>query len=61
MKTGLKTIAYFCAEYGIEENIPLYAGGLGILAGDIVREAGRRKDIRFVAIGLFNCLVLCEG
>ena len=27
-------IAYFCAEYGFHESLPIYSGGLGILAGD---------------------------
>jgi glucan phosphorylase len=48
------TIAFFCMEYGIEEDIPLFAGGLGILAGDMVKEAGRRDDVQFVAFGLIS-------
>jgi len=46
-----KPIAFFCAEYGIEENLPIYAGGLGILAGDFVLEAGE-IGLPLVAIGL---------
>ena len=34
-----KSVAYFCMEYGIENNVKLYAGGLGILAGDYMKEA----------------------
>ena len=34
-----KPVAYFCAEYGFDSDLPLYAGGLGILAGDTVKEA----------------------
>jgi glycogen phosphorylase len=34
-----KPIAYFCAEYALTPKLPTYAGGLGILAGDIVYEA----------------------
>lgn len=45
-------IAYFCAEYALKKNIKTYAGGLGILAGDIVREAADRK-VPFVALGLY--------
>lgn len=45
-------IAYFCAEYGITDILPIYSGGLGILAGDIVQEAARQQ-LPFVAIGLF--------
>lgn len=31
--------AYFCMEYGLDENMRIYAGGLGILAGDILKAA----------------------
>jgi starch phosphorylase len=34
-----KTIAYFCAEFGLHESLPIYSGGLGILAGDHIKEA----------------------
>lgn len=45
-------VAYFCAEYGLHESLPFYAGGLGVLAGDHCKAAG---DLRlpFVAVGLF--------
>ncbi|MCR9206279.1 MAG: alpha-glucan family phosphorylase, partial [Halobacteriovoraceae bacterium] len=33
------SIAYFCAEYGIHESLPIYSGGLGVLAGDHVKSA----------------------
>ncbi len=33
-------VAYFCMEYGLGETLPLYAGGLGILAGDHLKAAG---------------------
>src|SRR3954447_8207597 len=36
---GSKTIAYFCAEFGLHESLPIYSGGLGILAGDHCKEA----------------------
>jgi alpha-glucan phosphorylase-like protein/HAD superfamily hydrolase (TIGR01484 family) len=48
------TVAYFCSEYGVEEDIPMYAGGLGILAGDMVKEAGERHDLNFLAFGLIS-------
>ncbi|HTL83018.1 MAG TPA: alpha-glucan family phosphorylase [Bacteroidia bacterium] len=32
-------IAYFCMEYGLDANLKLYSGGLGILAGDYLKEA----------------------
>src|SRR5689334_4524653 len=44
------TVAYFSAEYAIADALPTYAGGLGVLAGDTVRQAG--EDGRaFVALG----------
>ncbi|HDQ23123.1 MAG TPA: alpha-glucan family phosphorylase [Candidatus Uhrbacteria bacterium] len=47
-----RPIAYFCAEYGLEDNLPIFAGGLGILAGDVIKEASDQK-LPFVAIGLY--------
>ena len=45
------TVAYFSAEYSVADSLPIYAGGLGILAGDAVQQAG--LDGRdFHAIGL---------
>ena len=46
-----RPIAYFCAEYGIHESLHLYAGGLGILAGDHLKSASD-LGIPLVAIGL---------
>ncbi len=45
------TVAYFCMEYGIDQSLRLYAGGLGILAGDYVKAAGSLK-LPMVAVGL---------
>lgn len=47
----LPRVAYFCMEYGLHEELPLYAGGLGILAGDHIKSAGDRK-LPLVAIGI---------
>ena len=47
-----KSVAYFCAEYALTDQLPIYSGGLGVLAGDIVQEAARQK-VSFTAIGLF--------
>ncbi len=33
-------IAYLCMEYGLHESLPIYAGGLGVLAGDHIKAAG---------------------
>ena len=46
------SIAYFCMEYGLHESLPIYSGGLGMLAGDHVRSASD-LGLDFVAIGLF--------
>ena len=37
--SGLQTIAYFSMEFGLSEALPLYSGGLGILAGDYLKTA----------------------
>ena len=34
-----KTVAYFCAEFGLHNSVPIYSGGLGILAGDHCKAA----------------------
>ncbi|TMH60648.1 MAG: glycosyltransferase family 1 protein [Betaproteobacteria bacterium] len=44
-------VAYFCAEFGFHESLPLYAGGLGILAGDHCKAASD-LHLPFVAVGL---------
>jgi starch phosphorylase len=44
-------VAFFCAEHGVHVSLPIYAGGLGALAGDILKEASDRA-LPFVAIGL---------
>ncbi len=45
-------VAYFCFEYGLHESVPIYSGGLGVLAGDHLKSA---SDLRLplVALGLF--------
>ncbi len=44
-------IAYFCFEFGFHESLPIYSGGLGILAGDHCKAASD-LHLPFVAIGL---------
>ncbi|MFW5786939.1 MAG: alpha-glucan family phosphorylase [Halanaerobiales bacterium] len=44
-------IAYFCMEYGLDESLPLYAGGLGVLAGDYLK-AAREQNKSIIGIGL---------
>ena len=34
-----QVIAYFCAEFALHQSLPIYAGGLGVLAGDHCKEA----------------------
>ncbi len=43
-------IAYFCAEFGIHNSLPIYSGGLGLLAGDTCKEASD-LGIPMVAVG----------
>ena len=45
-------VAYFCAEYGIHNSLPIYSGGLGILAGDHLKSASD-MNVPLVAVGLF--------
>ncbi|WP_457565035.1 alpha-glucan family phosphorylase [Caminibacter sp.] len=42
-------IAYFCAEYGLHHSLPIYSGGLGFLAGDILKEA---SDMNLPMVGI---------
>ena len=43
--------AFFCAEYGVHPSLPVYSGGLGALAGDIVKQAAD-DAMPLVAVGL---------
>jgi starch phosphorylase len=44
-------VAYFCAEYGVHNSLPLYSGGLGMLAGDHLKSASD-LNLPLAAIGL---------
>jgi starch phosphorylase len=46
-----RPIAYFCAEFGVHRSLPVYSGGLGALAGDILKESSDRA-LPLVAVGL---------
>ena len=46
-----RPVAYFCAEFGLHESLPLYAGGLGILAGDHLKSASD-LGVPLVGVGL---------
>ncbi len=45
------TVAYFCMEYGLESDLKLYAGGLGILAGDYLKGA-RDENLPIIGLGI---------
>lgn len=47
----VRPIAYFCAEYALQSQLRTYAGGLGVLSADIIREASD-QHIPFVGVGL---------
>ena len=49
---GSKPVAYFSAEFGMHESVPIYSGGLGVLSGDHIKSASG-LGIPLVAIGLF--------
>lgn len=44
-------VAYFCAEFGFHESLPIYSGGLGILAGDHCKTASDLQ-LPFIGVGL---------
>ncbi len=48
---GSPRVAYFCMEYGLHISLRLYSGGLGILAGDYLKEASD-LNVNMVAVGL---------
>src|SRR5687768_2254200 len=49
--TSEHPVAYFCAEFGVHNSLPLYSGGLGILAGDHLKSASD-LGLPLVAVGL---------
>ena len=49
---GARPVAYFSAEFGLHESMPIYSGGLGILAGDHLKSASD-LGIPLVGIGLY--------
>ena len=48
---GQESLAYFSAEFAIHGSLPIYAGGLGILAGDLLKEASD-LGVPLVGVGL---------
>jgi starch phosphorylase len=49
---GARPVAYFSAEFGLHESLPIYSGGLGILAGDHLKSASD-LGIHLVGVGLY--------
>ena len=50
-RRGNPSIAYFCMEYGLDSSLQIYSGGLGILAGDYLKESSD-MNVNLVAVGL---------
>ncbi len=50
-KGKLPKVAYFCMEFGLHEDFKIYSGGLGILAGDILKTAWD-EDYPMVGVGI---------
>jgi starch phosphorylase len=48
----LPRVAFFCMEYGLARDLPIYAGGLGILAGDLLKAAAD-LHLPVVGVGIF--------
>ena len=65
-EASTKTIAYFSAEFALHQSLPIYAGGLGVLAGDFCKEASD-LGLPFVGVGFmypqgyFHQKVSAEG
>jgi starch phosphorylase len=51
-RLSVSPVAYFSAEFGLHESLPLYSGGLGILAGDHLKSASD-LGVPLIGIGLF--------
>ena len=49
--TPAEPVAFFCAEYGVHASLPIYAGGMGVLAGDYLKQASD-SAMPLVAVGL---------
>jgi len=60
------SVAYFCMEYGLDTSLKIYSGGLGILAGDYLKETSD-MNVNLVAVGLlyrygyFNQILSAQG
>ena len=47
-----RPVAYFSAEFGLHESVPIYSGGLGVLSGDHIKSAAD-LGVPLVAVGLY--------
>ena len=60
------SVAYFCMEYGLDTSLKIYSGGLGILAGDYLKETSD-MNVNLVAFGFlyrygyFNQIMSAQG
>ena len=60
------SVAYFCMEYGLDTSLKIYSGGLGILAGDYLKETSD-MNVNLTAVGLlyrygyFNQRITAQG
>ncbi len=60
------SIAYFCMEYGLDTSLKIYSGGLGILAGDYLKETSD-MNVNLCAVGFlyrygyFNQVLTAQG
>ena len=50
-KRKAPSVSYFCMEYGLDTSLKIYSGGLGILAGDYLKETSD-MNVNLVAVGL---------
>jgi len=50
-RRGKPSMAYFCMEYGLDASLQIYSGGLGLLAGDYLKESSD-MNVNMVAVGL---------
>lgn len=48
--TSRASVAYLCMEYGLDQNLKIYSGGLGVLAGDYLKEASD-SNVDLCAVG----------
>lgn len=47
--TAQRPVAFLCAEFAVHQSLPIYAGGLGVLAGDLLKEA---SDLHLPLVGI---------